>query len=432
MADPRRAAGGGAAAADHARRADAARLPPRRGCHKGHARRRGGGRTRTPRSFPRGPRRRRAAAGRRRRPRRGGGHRPRRRPASPAAVPRLPLASVLEQEDDAPPKSPERAASPTGRRQSRPARPSGCVRRHAPRGAGGGGRAPPAMAERTRRRRRSHRRASARARGRGAAVVAAAAIAAVQLPPPAVEPQFAVTPLRRALAAAPSRAAASLAGCATPSQRCDLCPAGAGAGRRHRGAVGRRSRDECSAGHRDSPGGRVARQWPLRCRRRRGARRRRCDASQRVARGAAAPSAAHRPRARCCPRDSHRSAGGGSAAVAAAVGAAARRASPPRDGCGGDGARRRRRSKRTARSRSCDRRPRAVRRRDAGAPLAAASATPRRAGDLALPEGVTSAASPRTRRWQLRAVARGTAQRGLGRRYRSSESTVKRTWCRVN
>ena len=160
---------------------------------------------------------------------------------SPAAVPRLPLASVLEQEDDAPPKSPERAASPTKAVPESPGTPEWlraasrvleepAAEAEAPPAVAEADDAPPPQPSSWR------RRALALA---AAAVVAAAAIAATQLPPPAVEPQFAVTPLSDALSQLllpepppPAPAAPLLA------QRRDLCPAGAGAGRRYRGAVG--------------------------------------------------------------------------------------------------------------------------------------------------------------------------------------------------
>ena len=120
---------------------------------------------------------------------------------SPAAVPRLPLASVLEQEDDAPPKSPERAASPTKAAPESPGTPEWlraasrvleepAAEADAPPAVAEADDAPPPQPSSWR------RRALALA---AAAVVAAAAIAAVQLPPPAVEPQFAVTPLSDAL-----------------------------------------------------------------------------------------------------------------------------------------------------------------------------------------------------------------------------------------
>lgn len=119
---------------------------------------------------------------------------------SPAAVPRLPLASVLEQEDDAPPKSPERA-TPTKAAPESPGTPEWlraasrvleepANEAEAPQAVAEADEAPPPQPSSWR------RRALALA---VAAVVAAAAVAATQLPPPAVEPQFAVTPLSDAL-----------------------------------------------------------------------------------------------------------------------------------------------------------------------------------------------------------------------------------------
>jgi len=122
---------------------------------------------------------------------------------SPAAVPRLPLASVLEQEDDAPPKSPERAASPTKAVPESPGTPEWlraasrvleepAAEAEAPPAVAEAEDAPPPQPS-------SWRRRTLALAAAAAAVAAAAAIAAVQLPTPAVEPQFAVTPLSDAL-----------------------------------------------------------------------------------------------------------------------------------------------------------------------------------------------------------------------------------------